>query len=88
MGRIESTLTPAQERRARNAWSDLVSTEAAARETFEDRMIRLLSEGATIAAIARVIGVSRQALHKRLQGSGRPANSDVSPEGSAEPARV
>jgi transposase-like protein len=85
MGRIESTLTPAQERRARNAWSDLVSTEAAARETFEDRMERLLDEGVAIAAIARTIGVSKQALHKRLRGRGRPATT---PQESAEPAPV
>lgn len=71
MGRPTSTLTKAQTERARRAFDDLDRDLARARDRCRARIQALVDAGASQAAIARAVGLTRSALGERLNPRAR-----------------
>lgn len=74
MPRPPADLTPAQRRRLRAALAGVARAEARATALLRE----LIDEGASAAAIGRELGVSRQAVHDRLQRA--RADAPASPD--------
>lgn len=62
----QTRLSESQVRRLRAAQARYEADETATRERFRAALQGLVDEGASYAAIARELGVSRQAVHDRL----------------------
>jgi DNA-directed RNA polymerase specialized sigma24 family protein len=63
----EGRLSPSHARRLKTAQRRFEADQQVARDRFRETLILLRAEGASVAALARALGVSRQAVHDRLK---------------------
>jgi DNA-binding phage protein len=68
--RKPTELTPGQRQAVHRAAAQLEADHGKAGARFARMLQRLVDDGASMAAIARELGVSRQAIHERLQKRG------------------
>ncbi len=62
----ETELTPRQKAGVQRATARLERDQARARERYAEALRRLVEDGASLAAIARELGVSREAVRQRV----------------------